>query len=149
MRFEPIHDGPPADWQIVIMSRGGSLEAVAAALQRRNLAISFGVLLVLAATTGIILLTTRRAQRLARLQMDFVAGVSHELRTPLTVISSAASNIADGVVGSQQQVIRYGKVIQTQARQLIHLVEQVLLFAATGDGGLPPSPAYPRRWRRW
>ncbi len=135
MRFEPIHYGPPADWQIVVMSRGGSLEAVAAALQHRNLAISFGVLLVLAATTGILLLTARRAQRLARLQMDFVAGVSHELRTPLTVISSAASNIADGVVDSQQQVIRYGKVIQTQARQLIHLVEQVLLFAATGDGG--------------
>jgi len=83
---------------------------------------------------GVILVSARRAQRLARLQMDFVAGVSHELRTPLTVISSAADNIADGVVDSQQQVICYGKVIQTQARQLIHLVEQVLLFAANGNG---------------
>ena len=135
MRFDPIHyDGPPADWQVVVGSRGGSLEAVAAAIRRRNLAISFGVLLVLAATMGVILVSARRAQRLARLQMDFVAGVSHELRTPLTVISSAADNIADGVVDSQQQVIRYGKVIQTQARQLIHLVEQVLLFAANGNG---------------
>jgi two-component system, OmpR family, sensor histidine kinase SenX3 len=135
MRFEPIHyEGPPSDWQIAVGSRGGSLEAVAASIRRRNLAISFGVLLVLVATTGVVLVSTQRAQRLARLQMAFVAGVSHELRTPLTVISSAADNIADGVVDNQQQVIRYGKVIQTQARQLIHLVEQVLLFAANGNG---------------
>ncbi len=32
---------------------------------------------------------TRRAQKLAQLQMDFVAGVSHELRTPLTTIYTA------------------------------------------------------------
>jgi signal transduction histidine kinase len=136
IRFEPIrYDSPPSDWQLVVKNRGGSLEAVAAAIRRRNLVISFGVLLVLAATTGIILITSQRAQRLARLQMDFVAGVSHELRTPLTVISSAADNIADGVVGNQQQVVRYGKVIKTQARQLIQLVEQVLLFAAARDKG--------------
>ena len=36
--------------------------------------------------------------QLAKMQMDFVASVSHELRTPLAVISSAADNIADGVV---------------------------------------------------
>jgi signal transduction histidine kinase len=135
LRFEPIHyDGPPSDWQVVLSNRGGSLEAVAAALRRRNLAISFGVLLVLAATVGIILVASQRAQRLASLQMDFVAAVSHELRTPLTVISSAAENIADGVVDNRQQVMRYGDVIKSQARQLIHIVEQVLLFAATREG---------------
>ena len=45
-----------------------------------------------------LLVTTIRAQRLARLQMDFVTAVSHELRTPLTIIGSAADNIASGVV---------------------------------------------------
>jgi signal transduction histidine kinase len=119
---------------MVVSNPGGSLEAIAASIRRRNLAISFGVLLVLAATTGLILISSQRAQRLARLQMDFVAAISHELRTPLTVISSAADNIADGVVDNQQQLIRYGKVIKGQARRLIGLVEQVLLFAATRDG---------------
>ncbi len=136
LRFEPVrYEGPPSEWQVLVKNRGGSLEAVAASVRRRNLAISFGVLLVLAATMGIILITSQRAQRLARLQMDFVAAVSHELRTPLTVISSAADNITDGVVDSRQQLMRYGKVIKGQARQLIHLVEQVLLFAASRDGG--------------
>jgi len=74
---------------------------------------------------------SQRARRLARLQMDFVAGISHELRTPLAVISSAAENIAHGVVEDKQQLVRYGNTIVKQTRQLTQLVEQVLQFAAT------------------
>jgi signal transduction histidine kinase len=133
--FDTIHyDQASTDWLLVVRNRSGSLEAVAAKIRRRHLAVSFGVLLVLAATLGMIVVATQRAQRLAQLQMEFVAAVSHELRTPLTVISSAADNIADGVVDNKQQLRRYGTVIKNQARQLIHLVEQVLLFASTRDG---------------
>jgi signal transduction histidine kinase len=92
---------------------------------------SFGVLGVLAITMGLILVGSQRARRLARLQMDFVAGISHELRTPLAVISSAAENIAHGVVEDKQQLVRYGNTIVKQSRQLTQLVEQVLQFAAT------------------
>ena len=66
--------------------------------------------------------------------MDFVTAVSHELRTPLTVISSAADNIAQGVVHGKEQLTQYGSVIGNQVRQLSALVEQVLLFAATNHG---------------
>ncbi|PYU48196.1 MAG: hypothetical protein DMG53_07115 [Acidobacteria bacterium] len=71
--------------------------------------------------------------QLAKLQMEFVASVSHELRTPLTVISSAADNIADGLVGGKDQVKRYGLAIRNQCRQITELVNQILLFAATKD----------------
>jgi len=136
MHFESLPAvGEINDWQLVVQHRNGSLENFVAANRRRSLAISFGVLFVLAATMAIIVVTSRRAQRLARLQMDFVAAVSHELRTPLSVILSAADNITDGLVESQQQVVRYGKAIKSQARQLIQLVEQVLLFAATRQHG--------------
>jgi signal transduction histidine kinase len=79
--------------------------------------------------------TTRRAQALADKEINFVAAVSHELRTPLAVISSAADNLADGVVQGEDQLIRYGATIQSQARRLSDLVEQILLFAATRQGG--------------
>jgi signal transduction histidine kinase len=133
-RFEPLRL-PPDDrgWQLVVQHREGSLEAAVTGLRRRNLVIGFGVLLVMAATMGILIVTTHRAQRLAKLQMDFVTGVSHELRTPLAVISSAADNIADGVVDNKEQLMRYGKAIKSQTRQLIQLVEQILLFAATRE----------------
>ncbi|PYU75447.1 MAG: hypothetical protein DMG49_03015 [Acidobacteria bacterium] len=73
------------------------------------------------------------AIQLAKLQMEFVASVSHELRTPLTVISSAADNIADGLVGGKDQLKRYGSAIQNQCRQITELVNQILLFASTKD----------------
>lgn len=73
------------------------------------------------------------AIQLAKLQMEFVASVSHELRTPLAVISSAADNIADGVVKAQDDLKKYGAAIQNQSRQMTELVDQILLFSATED----------------
>lgn len=132
LRLEaPGMNGHDGNWELIVRHRKGSLEAAIAALHHRHLAISFGVLLVLAATMAMIVAAARRAQRLAQLQMNFVAGVSHELRTPLAVISSAAENIADGIVEDRKKVVRYGTVIRNQSRQLSQLVEQLLLFAAT------------------
>lgn len=131
-RIDPLHYSQSQDmWQVTATHKSGSVEAAVGALRRRNLMASFGVLGVLAITMGLIVVASQRARRLARLQMDFVAGVSHELRTPLAVISSAAENIAHGVVEDKQQLVRYGNTIMKQSRQLTQLVEQVLLFAAT------------------
>jgi signal transduction histidine kinase len=123
------------DWQLIVKHRrGGPLGAFGAELRRRDLAISFGVLFLLVLSMGMLIVTSYRAQRLAKLQMNFVTTISHELRTPLTVISSAADNIAHGVVEGKQQLAQYGSVIGNHARQLSGLVEQILLFAATRDG---------------
>lgn len=132
LRLDQIHySDSDVDWQLVVRHRKGSVEAVVAGMRRRNLELSFGVLLVLAAGIAIVLINSQRARMLARLQMDFVAAVSHELRTPLAVISSAAENIADGVVAGKQQLSQYGTEIKNQAKHLIQLVEQILLFSAT------------------
>ncbi len=74
------------------------------------------------------------AIQLAKLQMEFVASVSHELRTPLAVLSSAADNIADGLIDSKTELRKYGAVIQNQSRQMGGLVDEILLFASTEDG---------------
>jgi len=131
----PIHYTPgERDWEVIARHRKGSVEAAVAALYHRSLAINFGVLLVLATTMGMIIATSQRARRLAQLQMDFVASVSHELRTPLTGIVSAAQNMKDGLVDSQERITRYGAAIMGQAQQLTELVEQILLFSATQKG---------------
>src|SRR6202790_1586005 len=123
------------DWHLIVRHRrGGALGAFVADSHRRDLAISFGVLLLLVISMAILIVTSTRAQRLAKLQMDFVTAVSHELRTPLTVISSAAENIAHGVVEGKQQLAQYGSVIGNQARKLFEMVEQILLFAAIREG---------------
>ncbi|HKX28228.1 MAG TPA: HAMP domain-containing sensor histidine kinase, partial [Blastocatellia bacterium] len=120
---------PKGSWQILVKHRAGSLEAVVAGTHRRNLAMSFGVLLLLGISMGLIVLSSRRAQRLARSQMEFVAGVSHELRTPLAVICSAGENLADGVIDRRDQISRYGSLIRDEGRKLAGMVEQVLELA--------------------
>jgi signal transduction histidine kinase len=67
---------------VLVRHQAGSLEALVAQTQRRNLAISAGVLALILATVAMLVRFSRQAQRLADLQMGFVAGVSHELRTP-------------------------------------------------------------------
>jgi signal transduction histidine kinase len=118
------------DWTLVVRHRrGGPLGAFLADTQRRDLVMSLGALLLLVASIALLVVTSLRAQRLAALQLDFVTTVSHELRTPLTIISSAADNIAQGVVQERAQVTQYGSVIRNQVRHLSALVEQILLFA--------------------
>lgn len=121
-------------WQLVVKHRQGSLESAVASVRRRNLAISFGILVLLAVSVGMIFVSAHRARRLADLQMEFVAGVSHELRTPLAVIRSAADNLADGIVESAPQVREYGKLIGHEGRRLTTMIEQTLQFAGAQNG---------------
>lgn len=121
-------------WQLLIKHQAGSLAAAVSSARYRNLAISFGILLLLG--TGIVMtaISTRRAERLAGQQINFVAGVTHELRTPLAVICSAGENLADGVVESPRKVAHYGEVIYREGRRLTEMVEQVLEFAGAQSG---------------
>jgi signal transduction histidine kinase len=121
-------------WRLLVQHQSGSLEAAVARARRQNLAISFGVLLLLTISIGLLAATSRRAHRLARQQMEFVAGVSHELRTPVAVIRSAAENLSHGVVGSGDRVKRYGQLLETEARRLGEMVERVLQYAGIESG---------------
>ena len=129
--------GPPPDlarWLVAVQHASGSLEAAVASVRRRNLGISFGVLLLLSISVALLAQASRRAQRLARQQMEFVAGVSHELRTPIAVIRSAAENLSHGVVGNSERVKQYGRVMEGEARRLGEMVESVLQYAGVEAG---------------
>jgi signal transduction histidine kinase len=90
-------------------------------------ALGFALLLGTIAIWAIHHSKIQSALHLAKLQMDFVANVSHELRTPLAAILSAGQNITDGFA---PDLNLYGSLITGQARQLIDLVDQILLFAS-------------------
>jgi signal transduction histidine kinase len=130
--FPLLRDTPvEGDWHLIVRHRrGGSLGSFVAQMRARGLAVSFAALLVLVLSVSMLLVSTFRAQRLARLQLDFVTAVSHELRTPLTIIGSAADNIANGVVETPAQLQEYGAVIGHEVGQLSGLVERILTFAS-------------------
>jgi signal transduction histidine kinase len=121
-------------WQLIARHRTGSLDTFIASTRRRNLIVSFGVLLLLAASMGLIMFAARRSQVLAQRQLEFVSSVSHEFRTPLAVICSAGENLADGIVHEPAQVANYGSLIRGEGRRLTEMVEQMMEFAGVQSG---------------
>ena len=130
----PRTQPPRGAWRLLVKHRSGSLDVAIAQARNRNLWINAAVLAVLTASLGALFVSTRRAQWLAKLQMDFVAGVSHELRTPLSVICSAGENLSHGVITDPVKVQHYGRLIEGEGRRLAVMVEQILAFAGSQAG---------------
>jgi signal transduction histidine kinase len=93
-----------------------------------------GILLLISATVAALVRFTRRAQALAELQMEFVAGVSHELRTPLSVMRTAGHNLQGRMSSDPARVQKYGALIEAESEKLTGIVEQVLRFANAKAG---------------
>jgi signal transduction histidine kinase len=121
-------------WTLRVHHHAGSLETIVAKGRRTNDLLAAGLLLLIFATTYALVRFSRRAQNLAELQMNFVAGVSHELRTPLTVIRTAAYNLRGDLATQPEQVARYGALIREQAEKLSALAEQVLRYGNARAG---------------
>lgn len=130
----PARDPETGLWRIEVRHPSGSLEAAVSGARRRNLALSLAILLLLATTAALLVDSTRRAERLARQQLDFVAAVSHELKTPLTAMRSAGQNLADGIVDDPEKIRRYGALIEREGRRLTEMVGRVLAFAGIRSG---------------
>ena len=128
------------DWILSVKHKAGSLDAAVSERRYINLIISFGILITLAVSILILIFNSRRAQKLARQQMEFVAGVSHELRTPLAVIRSAGENLADLIVNDTRRTQQYGLLIEKEGRRLSEMVEKVLLFSRVQSGNLCLNP---------
>jgi len=136
-RDGPPPDGPPpgpggvprANWILIASHRAGSLDDVVDATRTRNLAVSGGILLLLAAAVAVLVTSAHRSARLARQQVEFVASLTHELRTPLAAIRSAGQNLSDGLIADAGRVQKYGDLIETEARRLSSLIESALAQA--------------------
>jgi signal transduction histidine kinase len=123
-------------WRLAVKHKLGSLDAAVDSLRRQNLVVAAAVLLVLASSGVLVIVSAGRARRNARMQMELAASMSHELRTPLAVIRAAAYNLKEGVVADRDGVQRYGTLVQDAGRRLSKVVDQFLMFAETqSDSG--------------
>ena len=150
-RGEGMRRSPPGEfggeergkWELLVRHRAGSLEAVVSRARTRNLAVTAGILVLMMAAVAALVTYTRRAQHLAAIEMEFVAGVSHELRTPLSVMRTAGHNLRGAVADDPARVRRYGALIQDESEKLTAIVEQILQFAKGRNGeiigGLQPA----------
>jgi len=121
-------------WRLYMRHQPGALAAAVGAMRTRNLIVSFGMLVLLGGSIVVLLASTRRAQRWARRQLEYVARIAHELRTPLAVIGFASENLADDVVSDLSKARIYGEVIHKESRRLSKLVESALLHSRLESG---------------
>lgn len=126
--------GDDSAWKVNVRHTAGSIDAFIRGERNKNLAIGFGIYLLLIGGLLAIVLSAMRSKRLAQRQLDFVSSVSHEFRTPLAVIYSAGENLADGVAADRKQVEKYGALIKNEGRKLSAMVEQILEFAGARSG---------------
>jgi signal transduction histidine kinase len=86
------------------------------------------------------LLLLRQEEQLARTRANFVSSISHELRTPLAQIRMFAEMLLLGRVRSERDRRRSLEIIDTEARRLGQLVENVLQVARSEHGQLHVNP---------
>lgn len=120
-------------WRLEAVHHSGSLASAVKANVARSAAVSFGILIVMAAVIFILASAVRRSQQLAARQQEFIATVTHELKTPVAVIRSAAENLADGVVTDRERTARYGGVIRRESGRLADMIDGLLAYARVGD----------------
>lgn len=128
------HNAYSGYWQLYIRRGAVSVADAVAATRWRTLRISFGALALICVAAVLIFMLARRAQRLAREQMEFVASVTHELRSPLAILSVAGENLADALLEDQRKLQEYGRLIQDETLRLREMVENVLHLARQRSG---------------
>jgi signal transduction histidine kinase len=132
---DPDEDGVDRGiWWLRAVHRDGGIAAHVTHKRRSDYLLSAAVLALLLASVVLVVTSARRARRLAKQQLTFVAGITHELRTPLAVIRSAAENLADGLVGERTRVQKYGELLLGEGRRLSQMIEQAIDFAALEAG---------------
>jgi signal transduction histidine kinase len=99
-----------------------------------NLSLSLGMTAVLITAIALALRSAARATALSQMKTEFVSNVSHELRTPLSSIQIFAEFLRRGRVTDPKKVEEYGASIESEARRLSRLVENLLDFSRIESG---------------
>lgn len=65
---------------------------------------------------------------------EFLVNVSHELKTPLTSIAGFAQALSDGTISDDEGRERAVRVLHSEARRVLHLVEELLDLSRIESG---------------
>jgi len=101
----------------------------------RRVGQAIGVALVRQRAAHDIRVAWREAERANRAKDDLLASVSHELRTPLTVVLGTLEELGSGDVDE----VMVGELVDmaaSQAREMSYIVEDLLVEARAGIGGV-------------
>jgi two-component system OmpR family sensor kinase len=84
---------------------------------------------------------TEAVQRSQQTLRDFLANISHELKTPLTSIRGFSQAMRDGTIDDEEGRERATRVIDTESRHVLYLVEELLDLSRIESGQVSMTTA--------
>jgi signal transduction histidine kinase len=119
-----------------------TIPEIVTANTRPQLALMIVLALVMAGGVFFVASAAAREVRVAELKSNFVASVSHDLKTPLALIQLFAETLELGRVRNPERALEYYRIINTEARKLTRLIENILDFSRM-EAGLRPYRTAP------
>ena len=127
----------PETWTLQTGFGNRTIAAIADSSSRPQLAMMAMLAIVMAAGVFFVAGAAAREVRLAELKSNFVASVSHDLKTPLALIQLFAETLELGRVRTPERAAEYYRIINSEAKKLTRLIENILDFSRM-EAGLRP-----------
>jgi signal transduction histidine kinase len=129
-------------WRLRTTFGPQAIPEIVTANTRPQLALMIVLALVMAGGVFFVASAAAREVRVAELKSNFVASVSHDLKTPLALIQLFAETLELGRVRNPERAQEYYRIINTEARKLTRLIENILDFSRM-EAGLRPYRTAP------
>ena len=124
-------------WRVRTGYGSQTIPEIVSANTRPQMALMIVLALVMAGGVFFVASAAAREVRVAELKSNFVASVSHDLKTPLALIQLFAETLELGRIRTSDRAQEYYRIINTEARKLTRLIENILDFSKM-EAGLRP-----------
>jgi signal transduction histidine kinase len=129
-------------WRVRSSYGAQTIPEIVTANTRPQMALMIVLALVMAGGVFFVASAAAREVRVAELKSNFVASVSHDLKTPLALIQLFAETLELGRVRNTERAQEYYRIINSEARKLTRLIENILDFSRM-EAGLRPYRTAP------
>jgi signal transduction histidine kinase len=124
-------------WKLRTGYGNQTIPEIVRASSRPQIALMTMLAIGMAAGVFFVARAAAREVRLAELKSNFVSSVSHDLKTPLALIQLFAETLELGRLKSTERAQEYYHIINSEARKLTRLIDNILDFSKM-EAGLRP-----------
>jgi signal transduction histidine kinase len=124
----------PEVWTLRTHYDNQTIPAIIAARERPQRALMWVLAGVMALGVFFVARAAAREVRVAEMKSTFVSSVSHDLKTPLALIQLFAETLELGRLKSTERAHEYYRIINSEARKLTRLINNLLDFSKIEAG---------------
>jgi signal transduction histidine kinase len=129
----PEHHKPEI-WKLQTSYDNQTIPAIIASRERPQHALMWTLATLMAFSVFFVARAAAREVRVAEMKSNFVSSVSHDLKTPLALIQLFAETLELGRLKSTERAHEYYRIINSEARKLTRLINNMLDFSRIEAG---------------